>query len=84
MRKDVSGAYTNAWIFCPYQSLKLHSLVIHWHFLQNPMILKAEREGPDQTAQMHSLIRAFAVRICPEGIFSHGVAVDIGLLQYLY
>ena len=48
------------------------------------MILKAEREGPDQTAQMHSLIRAFAVRICPDGTFSHGVAVDTGLLQYLY
>ena len=35
------------------------------------MILQADSEGPDQTAQMRSLIWAFAVRICPECLFSH-------------
>ena len=30
------------------------------------MILFVDSEGPDQTAQMGNLIRAFAVRICPK------------------
>ena len=33
------------------------------------MILFADSEGPDQTARMRSLIRAFAVRICPKTCF---------------
>ena len=37
------------------------------------MILFADSEGPDQTAQMHSLIWAFAVRIYPK-TYSHGAA----------
>ena len=36
-------------------------------------ILLADREGPDQTARMRSLIRAFAVRICPKTL-SHGLS----------
>ena len=33
------------------------------------MILQADSEGPDQTARMRSLIRAFTVRICPKTRF---------------
>ena len=38
------------------------------------MILAADSEGPDQTAHTRSLIRAFALRACPEGTFSLGAA----------
>ena len=34
-----------------------------WCILYYPMLLLADSEGPDQTAHLHSLIRAFAVRI---------------------
>ena len=33
------------------------------------MILLADSESPDQTARMRSLIRAFAVRLCPRARF---------------
>ena len=33
------------------------------------MILSAGSKGPDQTARMRSLVRAFAVRICPRTRF---------------
>ena len=33
------------------------------------MILLADSEGPDQTARMRRLIRAFAARICPKNSF---------------
>ena len=36
----------------------------HWSILYYPVILLADREGPDQTARMRRLIWAFAVRIC--------------------
>ena len=32
------------------------------------MILLVDSGGPDQTARMRSLIWAFAVRICPDGV----------------
>ena len=35
-----------------------------------PMSLLSDSEDPDQTARPRSLIRAFAVRTCSEGIFS--------------
>ena len=38
------------------------------------MILLADSKGPDQTAQMRSLIWAFAVRICQKNMFSHDEA----------
>ena len=34
------------------------------------MVLLADQEGSDQTAQMHSLIWAFTVYACPEGTYS--------------
>ena len=34
--------------------------------LQYPMILLADREGPDQTARMRRLTWAFAVCICSD------------------
>ena len=37
------------------------------------MIMLAGSEGPDQTAQMRSLIWAFFARICIEDTFSHDV-----------
>ena len=40
----------------------------------NPNFLLADSEGPDQTAQMRSLIRAFAARNMLEDTFSHGTA----------
>ena len=36
------------------------------------MILSAENEGPDQTAQMRKLIRAFAARIYPKTRYHTG------------
>ena len=43
------------------------------HTLQYPMIPLADSVGPDQTARMRSLIRAFAVRtMMPEHTFLHG------------
>ena len=43
------------------------------------MILLADREGPDLTARVHKLIRAFAVRISwPKDTFSHGT------VQYMH
>ena len=41
---------------------------------QSLMALQEDSEGPDQTAQVRSLVWAFAVPICPEGTFSHGAA----------
>ena len=38
---------------------------LHLYILKYTMILAADREGPDQTAQMRRLIWAFAVGICP-------------------
>ena len=38
-------------------------------FLRYPMSLLADSEGPDQTTQMHSLIWAFTVHICPKPHF---------------
>ena len=40
------------------------------------MILLADSEGPDQTAQMRSLIWAFAVRICPKDTFSQAQSIS--------
>ena len=54
------------------QSL-IRAFALHWYILQCQMIMLADSEGPDQTARMHSLIWAFAVRICPRA-FSHGAA----------
>ena len=45
------------------------------------MILFADSKGPDQTALMHSLIWAFAVRICPKTNFLHGAAHMISHLD---
>ena len=39
-------------------------LGLHSYILQYPMILLADSERPDQTARMHRLIWAFAVRRC--------------------
>ena len=39
-----------------------------------PMILVVDSEGPDQTAWIHRLIRAFTVQASPEGTFSHDAA----------
>ena len=50
------------------QSL-IRAFVLHWYILLYPMILLADCEGADQTAQSHSLIWAFAVRACPDGTF---------------
>ena len=36
---------------------------------EHSMTLLADSVGPDQTARMRSLIRAFAVRICPKTLF---------------
>ena len=41
----------------------------HWNILCYQMILFVDNEGPYQTAQMRSLIWAFAVRICPKTCF---------------
>ena len=38
------------------------------------MILLVDSEGPDQTAQMRSLIWALPVRACPKDTFSLGAA----------
>ena len=47
-----------------------HSLIqgfaLNSNILLYQMILFVDSEGPDQTAQMCSLIWAFAVRICPK------------------
>ena len=39
------------------------------------MILSADSENPDQTAQMHSLIWVFPVCACPEDTFLHGALI---------
>ena len=39
------------------------------------MNFQADIEGPDQTAQLRSLIRAIAVRICHSGTFSDGIEI---------
>ena len=44
------------------------------------MLLKADSEGPDHTAQLHSLIRAFTVCACPEGILLLGIAQMINMV----
>ena len=46
------------------------------------MILLADREGPCQTVQMHRLIWAVPVHICPKDMFSHG-ATHIGTPELL-
>ena len=45
------------------------TLAIRRYILQYAVSLKADREGPDQTTQIHRLSRLFAVSVCPEGIF---------------
>ena len=52
----------------PAQCL-IRAFYLHCYILQNPMILAADSEGPDQTARMRSLIWAFALRICPKTRF---------------
>ena len=37
--------------------------ILHLYILYNTMLLLADSEGTDQTVRMHTLIRAFAVRI---------------------
>ena len=46
-----------------------HAQGFELYILWYPMILLADREGPDQTARMRRLIWALAVRICPKTCF---------------
>ena len=42
----------------------IRALALHSYIMWYPVILLADREGPDQTARMRRLIWAFLVRIC--------------------
>ena len=48
------------------------------------MILLTDSEGPDQTAHMRSLIRAFAVRAFPGGTISVGATHLAVRMEMLY
>ena len=45
-------------------SENIRAFSLHSYSPQHPIILLADREGPDQTVRMHRLIWAFAVRLC--------------------
>ena len=78
---DSSHVKTWLWVFATRKSqIRLHvgtvisdqeSLDACQYNLQCLMILKADNAGSDQPARMRRLIRAFAVRICPECPFPY-------------
>ena len=45
-----------------------------WYILQDPVIPSVDSEGPDQNVHMRILIKALAVQVYPEGIFSNKAA----------
>ena len=55
----------------------IRAFVLQSYILWYLMILLADSAGPDQTAHLRSLIWAFAVCPCPEGMFSLSVAHHI-------
>ena len=69
MRKVVFGVTAN----CPDHPVETYSLIrtfaILFYVLQYPMILKADSDGPDETAPLHRLISSFALHLNPKTLF---------------